>query len=378
MHEAARVRERAPARRSARRRRAARSASRTSPRCVAEGRAPDQLHDVEQPAVGERARRRGSARCPGCSRRASTRASIVERAGDGGVSEAVRDLDRDLAVEQLVERAVHRAHAAAADLFDGRCSAALRIRPGGGRPKPSDRGIREDRSLRPPRRTSPARRAGTRRRWRRARAARPSACSRNRRRASASALVTCAVGQAELRRERGVAVTSRGVRSYRSNSVKGTDALPARVELIPDGVRRRARTARGRTPGGRARPGRAGAEASRATAVPLRTVEVERDQLDAAAALRRGRRLAGDAARSDRHTGGRSAEARLRRLEALEPGLLERVGEERLGRVLGILRVEPPGQSEVRVDRLPVAVERGRRTPAGARCVATCPHAFDD
>ncbi len=104
--------------------------------------APDALHHVEEPAVGEPAGvvDRDDARVfePGEDARLAAEPAFESRAG-----QRVGNLDRHLAPELVVDGEEDRSHAAAADLLDDRVAAGLELRPAPERPQPGDGRVRQ-------------------------------------------------------------------------------------------------------------------------------------------------------------------------------------------------------------------------------------------
>ena len=155
---------------------------------------PDTLHDVEEAAVGEPASvvNRDDAWVfePGEDAGFASQPAFEVHAG-----ERVRDLDRDLAAELLVDSEEDRSHAAAADFFDDRVAAGLELRPPAQRPEAGHRRVRQSARLRAHSTSSPKRsRASRRNSWSLPHNPRSasSARSRKRRRTCARLFVTCA------------------------------------------------------------------------------------------------------------------------------------------------------------------------------------------
>ncbi len=106
----------------------------------------------------------------------------------------------------------------------------------------------------------------------------------------------------------------------------------------------------------------------------LGAFEIERHGAGAAAAFEAGRGLPHVHHETIGAHAHERAELRLRRLVLLEPRLLERVREERLREILRVLGLEAPGDPEVLVHRLPVALDQiAERLPARLRIDVTHP-----
>src|SRR4029077_9721345 len=89
--------------------------------------ASNQLHDVEEPAVGEPASV-VDWDDTGMLETRERRGLRLEQSCDVGRSKSVRDLDGDVSCEEIVRRAIHRSHTAAPDLLDGDVSRRFELR----------------------------------------------------------------------------------------------------------------------------------------------------------------------------------------------------------------------------------------------------------
>ena len=165
---------------------------------VAQRLASDALHHVKEPAVGEPPGvvDRDDARVfePGEDARLAAEPAFEARAG-----ERVRNLDRHLALELIVDGEEDRSHAAATDFFDDRVAAGLELRPAAERAQARDGRVRQPvrgvahsaaHSTSRPKRS----RASRRNSWSLPHSPRSAsrARSRKRRRTCARLLVTCA------------------------------------------------------------------------------------------------------------------------------------------------------------------------------------------